>query len=51
MSDMLSAFFYGYMATQIIGGWVGDRYGYKRTLLVAMAVIVVATLASPVAAR
>ena len=29
---MLPSFFYGYMATQIFGGWWADRYGGKRVL-------------------
>ncbi len=29
---ILSSFFYGYLATQIAGGWLADRYGGKRVL-------------------
>ncbi len=29
---VLSSFFYGYLATQIFGGWVADRYGGKMVL-------------------
>ena len=29
---VLSSFFYGYLATQIFGGWLADRYGGKVVL-------------------
>ena len=29
---ILSSFFYGYLATQIAGGWLADRYGGKLVL-------------------
>lgn len=29
---VLSSFFYGYMATQILGGWLADRFGGKAVL-------------------
>src|SRR5262245_40792728 len=33
---VLSAFFYGYLATQVLGGWLADRYGGKRVLGIAV---------------
>ncbi len=29
---VLSSFFYGYLATQVLGGWLADRYGGKAVL-------------------
>lgn len=29
---VLSSFFYGYLATQVLGGWLADRYGGKIVL-------------------
>ena len=29
---VLSSFFYGYLATQVLGGWLADRYGGKVVL-------------------
>jgi len=31
---VFSAFAYPYLVFQVIGGWVSDRFGAKRTLLV-----------------
>jgi len=47
---VLSAFFYGYGATQIVGGSFADAYGGKWVLLVGCVVWSCATLATPAAA-
>ncbi|WP_250479598.1 MULTISPECIES: MFS transporter [unclassified Caballeronia] len=41
---VFSAFAYPYLVFQIIGGWVSDRFGAKKTLLVCGALWAVATL-------
>ncbi|VVD83841.1 MFS transporter [Pandoraea anhela] len=41
---VFSAFAYPYLVFQIIGGWVSDRFGAKRTLLVCGALWAVATI-------
>src|ERR1700753_2277445 len=41
---VFSAFAYPYLIFQIIGGWVSDRFGAKRTLLFCGAVWGVATV-------
>ncbi|MDE1180298.1 MFS transporter [Paraburkholderia sp.] len=41
---VFSAFAYPYLIFQIIGGWVSDRFGAKRTLIVCGAIWAVATL-------
>ncbi len=33
---MLSSFFYGYMCTQVAGGYLADQFGEKWTLLIGM---------------
>jgi ACS family sodium-dependent inorganic phosphate cotransporter len=33
---VLSAFFYGYLATQVLGGWLADRHGGKLVLGIAV---------------
>src|ERR1700744_1747035 len=41
---VFSAFAYPYLVFQIIGGWVSDRFGAKRTLICCGAVWAVATI-------
>ncbi len=41
---MFSAFAYPYLVCQIIGGWFGDRFGARRTLVVCGLTWAVATL-------
>ena len=48
---VLSSFFYGYIATQVFGGWLASRYGGKHVFGTAILLTVVATILVPVAAR
>ena len=41
---VFSAFAYPYLVFQIIGGWVSDRFGAKRTLIACGAIWALATL-------
>src|SRR4030088_2489749 len=41
---VFSAFAYPYLVFQIIGGWVSDRFGAKRTLLACGAIWAIATI-------
>jgi Na+/melibiose symporter-like transporter len=50
-STLLASFFYGYIITQIPGGWLADRYGGKRVFGVAMAIACACTLLTPICAR
>ena len=50
-STLLASFFYGYIITQIPGGWLADRYGGRRVFGVAMAIACACTLLTPVCAR
>ncbi|XP_071144720.1 sialin-like isoform X2 [Mytilus edulis] len=50
-SSILASFFYGYICTQVLGGWFADRYGGRRVFGVAMAVSSVCTILTPVCAR
>ncbi len=47
---VLSAFFYGYLATQVLGGWLADRYGGKLVLGMAVLWWSVFTVVTPTAA-
>ena len=47
---VLSAFFLGYAATGVLGGWLSDRYGGKVVLPGAVAAWSLATLLTPLAA-
>ncbi len=47
---VLSSFFYGYLATQILGGWLSDRYGGKVVLSVGVLLWSFFTIVTPPAA-
>jgi ACS family sodium-dependent inorganic phosphate cotransporter-like MFS transporter 5 len=48
---VLSAFFYGYLASQIPGGLLAERFGAKWVLFGFLGVSTIGTLLTPVAAR
>ena len=48
---MLSAFFWGYVITQIPSGWLTSRWGSKSVIAVGMFVSNVANILLPVCAR
>ena len=50
-SGILSSFFYGYIVTQVPGGWLAGRFGGKRVLGIAMTIVATATVLLPVLAR
>jgi ACS family sodium-dependent inorganic phosphate cotransporter len=47
---VLSAVFWGYLWTQLAGGWMADRFGGHRVLAAGVAIWSVATFVTPVAA-
>jgi MFS transporter, ACS family, solute carrier family 17 (sodium-dependent inorganic phosphate cotransporter), other len=47
---VLSAVFWGYLWTQLIGGWMADRFGGHRVLAAGVAIWSLATLLTPIAA-
>ncbi|XP_053378608.1 uncharacterized transporter slc-17.2-like [Mercenaria mercenaria] len=50
-SSILASFFYGYIVTQVPGGWLADRYGGKMVLFVTILLSSVLTVLMPVCAR
>jgi ACS family sodium-dependent inorganic phosphate cotransporter len=44
---ILSAFFWGYLWPQLLGGWMSDRFGGRRVLAAGVAVWSFATLLTP----
>ena len=48
---VLSAFFYGYLITQVPSGIIAGRYGGKRVVLVSLSLYSVTNMLIPVAAR
>lgn len=48
---ILAAFFYGYIFTQIPGGWLAERFGGKLLLGCGILTTSVLTLITPLAAR
>ncbi|KAK0061658.1 sialin, partial [Biomphalaria pfeifferi] len=50
-SLMLSSFFYGYITTRVLGGWLSGRFGGKRVLGIGVGITAICNLLVPVAAR
>lgn len=44
---VLSSFFWGYLVSQLIGGWMADRFGGKRVLAFGVASWSLATMLTP----
>ena len=47
---ILSAFFFGYLITQIPGGWLAERYGGRWIFGIGIVMTAVLTLFTPLAA-
>ena len=47
----LGAFFYGYLVTQIPGGWLAERYGGKMVFGVGIVMTSILTLFTPLATQ
>jgi MFS transporter, ACS family, solute carrier family 17 (sodium-dependent inorganic phosphate cotransporter), other len=47
---VLSAFFWGYLWPQLLGGWMADRFGGYRVLATGVAIWSLATFLTPIAA-
>ncbi|XP_062591838.1 sialin-like [Saccostrea cucullata] len=50
-STILASFFYGYIVTQVPGGWLSDRFGGRRVFGIGMFIASICTLVFPVCAR
>lgn len=48
---VLSSFFYGYITTQLLGGWLASKFGGKRVFGCGIAVTAVLTLITPFVAK
>ena len=48
---MLASFFYGYIVTQIPGGWAADRFGGKKVFGICMVISTITVVLMPVCAR
>ncbi len=44
---VLSAFFWGYLVSQLLGGWMADRFGGKRILAFGVVTWSLATILTP----
>lgn len=51
MSSILAAFFYGYIVTQIPGGWLSDKFGGKKVFGIGMLISAISAIILPVCAR
>ncbi|XP_076452082.1 sialin-like [Babylonia areolata] len=50
-SRLLAMYFYGYIVTQIPGGWLAGRYGGRRVWGICQLISSICTLLTPLAAR
>uniref|UniRef100_A0A2C9L9M1 Major facilitator superfamily (MFS) profile domain-containing protein n=1 Tax=Biomphalaria glabrata TaxID=6526 RepID=A0A2C9L9M1_BIOGL len=50
-AQLLAMYFYGYISTQILSGWLASRYGGTRVWAVSMFISGLCTLITPVCAR
>ncbi|XP_055864731.1 sialin-like isoform X1 [Biomphalaria glabrata] len=50
-AQLLAMYFYGYISTQILSGWLASRYGGTRVWAVSMFICALCTLITPVCAR
>ena len=48
---ILGSFFWGYLLTQILGGWLAGRFGGKRIFGYCMLATALATLLTPVGSK
>ena len=48
--DLLASYYYGYIWTQIPGGWLTNRFGFKRVFGTSMVLASLLTLLTPLAA-
>ena len=48
---ILGSFFWGYLVTQIPGGWIATKFGGKKVYGISMLVACVATFVTPIAAQ
>jgi ACS family sodium-dependent inorganic phosphate cotransporter-like MFS transporter 5 len=48
---ILSSYFFGYLSTQALGGWLGGRYGAKHVAGCGLFLSAAATVLTPAAAR
>ncbi|XP_014251192.1 vesicular glutamate transporter 2 isoform X6 [Cimex lectularius] len=44
---VLSSFFYGYICTQLLGGWLGNRYGGAKIYMLGVSTTALLTLLTP----
>ncbi|KAH8407687.1 hypothetical protein KR222_010744 [Zaprionus bogoriensis] len=50
-SIMLSSFFWGYIVTQVPGGYIAQRYGAKSLLMLGLSTCAILTLVSPLSLK
>jgi len=48
---ILSSYFYGYLTTQIIGGWISFKFGGRRVIAVSMFLSAVFTILNPICSK
>eukprot|EP00095_Tigriopus_kingsejongensis_P000779 maker-scaffold67_size430214-snap-gene-2.6 protein:Tk00779 transcript:maker-scaffold67_size430214-snap-gene-2.6-mRNA-1 annotation:"hypothetical protein DAPPUDRAFT_51498" len=50
-ANMMGTLFYGFILTQVLGGWISDRFGGKSLLLTSMSLLALTNFTIPLCAR
>ncbi|TRY68251.1 hypothetical protein TCAL_07674, partial [Tigriopus californicus] len=50
-ANMMGTLFYGFILTQVLGGWISDKFGGKQLLVTSMSLLALTSFSIPLFAR